>query len=36
LVVTSHKLCPMIRVNGGGKTFVAIDRSSISLIVVGS
>ena len=34
LVVTSHKLCPMIRVNGdGGKTFVAIDRSSISLIV---
>jgi ABC-type Fe3+/spermidine/putrescine transport system ATPase subunit len=37
LVVTSHKLCPMIRVNGdGGKTFVAIDRSSISLIVSGS
>jgi len=34
LVVTSHKLCPMIRVNGdGGKTFVAIDRSAISLIV---
>jgi hypothetical protein len=27
----------MIRVNGdGGKTFVAIDRSSISLIVSGS
>ncbi|MGH7794338.1 MAG: ABC transporter ATP-binding protein [Candidatus Binatia bacterium] len=36
LVVTSHKLCPMIRVNGdGGKTFVAIDPSSISLIVSG-
>ena len=34
LVVTSHKLCPMIRVNGdGGKTFVSIDRSSISVIV---
>ncbi|MGH7854067.1 MAG: ABC transporter ATP-binding protein [Candidatus Binatia bacterium] len=37
LVVTSHKLCPMIRINGdGGKTFVAIDRSSISLILSGS
>ncbi len=34
LVVTSHKLCPMIRVNGnGGITFVAIDRSAISLIM---
>jgi iron(III) transport system ATP-binding protein len=34
LVVTSHKLCPMIRVNGDGeKTFVSIDRSSISVIV---
>lgn len=36
MVVTSHKLCPMIRVNGeSGKTFVAIDRSAISLIVSG-
>jgi iron(III) transport system ATP-binding protein len=36
MVVTSHKLCPMIRVDGeGGKTFVAIDRSAISLIVSG-
>ena len=34
LVITSHKFCPMIRVNGdGGRTFVAIDRSAISLIV---
>ncbi|HSE89446.1 MAG TPA: ABC transporter ATP-binding protein [Candidatus Binatia bacterium] len=34
LVVTSHKLCPMIRVNGGGgKTFLSIDRSAISVIV---
>ena len=34
LVVTSHKLCPMIRLNGDSeKTFVAIDRSSISVIV---
>jgi iron(III) transport system ATP-binding protein len=34
MVVTSHKLCPMIHVNGdGGKTFVSIDRSAISLIV---
>jgi ABC-type Fe3+/spermidine/putrescine transport system ATPase subunit len=34
IVVTSHKLCPMIHVNGdGGKTFVCIDRSAISLIV---
>ena len=33
LVVTSHKLCPMIRVNGeGGKTFVSIDRSAITVI----
>jgi iron(III) transport system ATP-binding protein len=34
LVVTSHKLCPMIRVNGGGgKTFLSIDKSAISVIV---
>jgi iron(III) transport system ATP-binding protein len=34
LVVTSHKFCPMIRVNGdGGKTFVSIDRSAISVVV---
>jgi iron(III) transport system ATP-binding protein len=34
LVVTSHKLCPMIQINGnGGRTFLAIDRSAISLIV---
>jgi len=34
LVVTSHKLCPMIRVNGGeGKTFLAIDKSAISVIL---
>jgi ABC-type Fe3+/spermidine/putrescine transport system ATPase subunit len=34
LVVTSHKLCPMIRVDGeGGKTFLSIDKSAISLIV---
>jgi iron(III) transport system ATP-binding protein len=35
MVVTSHKLCPMIHINGdGGKTFVSIDRSAISIIVV--
>ncbi|HME63223.1 MAG TPA: ABC transporter ATP-binding protein [Candidatus Binatia bacterium] len=35
IVVTSHKLCPMIHVNGdGGKTFVCIDRSAISLIAI--
>ena len=35
MVVTSHKLCPMIHVNGdGGKTFVSIDRSAISVIAV--
>ena len=35
MVVTSHKLCPMIHINGdGGKTFVSIDRSAISVIVV--
>jgi len=34
LVVTSHKFCPMIRVNGdGGKTFVSIDRAAISVIL---
>jgi iron(III) transport system ATP-binding protein len=34
LVVTSHKLCPMIRVDAaGGKTFLAIDKSAISVIV---
>lgn len=35
MVITSHKLCPMIHVGGDGeKTFVSIDRSAISLIVV--
>jgi hypothetical protein len=35
LVVTSHKLCPMVQVNGeGGKTFLSIDKSAISLIVI--
>ncbi len=34
LVVTSHKLCPMIRVNGGGgKAYLSIDKSAISVIV---
>jgi iron(III) transport system ATP-binding protein len=34
IVVTSHKLCPMVRVNGdGGKTFLSIDKSAISIIV---
>ncbi|HWO43524.1 MAG TPA: ABC transporter ATP-binding protein [Candidatus Eisenbacteria bacterium] len=34
LVVTSHKLCPMIRLNGDeGTTFLSIDRSAISLIL---
>jgi iron(III) transport system ATP-binding protein len=34
LVVTSHKLCPMISINGeSGKTFLSIDRSAISLII---
>jgi len=34
LVVTSHKLCPMITINGEpGKTFLSIDRSAISLII---
>src|SRR6266436_3066946 len=34
LVVTSHKLCPMIRVNGdGGKMFLSIDKSAISIII---
>jgi hypothetical protein len=34
LVVTSHKLCPMIRINGGGgKTFLSIDKTAISVIV---
>ena len=34
LIVTSHKLCPMIRTNGDdGKTFVSIDRSAITVIV---
>ena len=33
IVVTSHKLCPMVRVGGdGGKTFLSIDKSAISLI----
>ncbi len=34
IVVTSHKLCPLIRVNGdGGKTFLLIDKSAISVIM---
>lgn len=34
IVVTSHKLCPLIRINGdGGKTFLLIDKSAISVIV---
>jgi iron(III) transport system ATP-binding protein len=34
IVVTSHKLCPMIRINGGGgKMFLSIDKSAISMIV---
>jgi iron(III) transport system ATP-binding protein len=34
LVVTSHKLCPMVHVSGnGGKTFLSIDKSAISVIV---
>ena len=34
LVVTSHKLCPMIRVGGEmGKTFLSIDKSAISVII---
>jgi ABC-type Fe3+/spermidine/putrescine transport system ATPase subunit len=34
IVVTSHKLCPMVRINGdGGKTFLSIDKSAISMIV---
>lgn len=33
IVITSHKLCPMIHINGdSGKMFVCIDRSAISLI----
>jgi ABC-type Fe3+/spermidine/putrescine transport system ATPase subunit len=33
VVVTSHRMCPMINVNGdGGKIFLAIDKSAISLI----
>ena len=34
IVVTSHKLCPMIRIDGdGGKTFLSIDKSAISMIL---
>ncbi|HSK30073.1 MAG TPA: ABC transporter ATP-binding protein, partial [Candidatus Limnocylindria bacterium] len=34
MVITSHRLCPMIHVkDDDGKTFVSIDRSAISLIV---
>lgn len=34
IVVTSHKLCPMIRIDGdGGKTFLSIDKSAISIIL---
>ena len=37
IVVTSHKLCPLIRVNGGGgKTYLLIDKSAISVIVTPS
>jgi iron(III) transport system ATP-binding protein len=37
IVVTSHKLCPLIRINGGGgKTFLLIDKSAISVIVTPS
>ena len=33
VVVTSHRLCPMINVNGeGGKVFLCIEKSAISLI----
>ena len=33
VVVTSHRLCPMISVNGeGGKIYLCIDKSAISLI----
>jgi hypothetical protein len=33
VVVTSHRLCPMISVNGeGDKVFLSIDKSAISLI----
>jgi hypothetical protein len=34
LVVTSHKLCPMVRLDAeSGKTFLSIDKSAISVIV---
>jgi iron(III) transport system ATP-binding protein len=34
VVVTSHKLCPMVQINGDdGKTFLSIDKSAISVIV---
>ncbi|MBM4263142.1 MAG: ABC transporter ATP-binding protein [Deltaproteobacteria bacterium] len=34
LVVTSHKLCPMIHVDGeAGNTYVSIDKSALSVIV---
>jgi hypothetical protein len=34
IVVTSHNLCPMIRIDDdGGKTFLAIDKSAISIII---
>jgi hypothetical protein len=34
VVVTSHRLCPMISIDGeGGKVFLAIDKSAISLIL---
>ena len=33
VIVTSHRLCPMINVNGeGGKVFLCIEKSAISLI----
>ena len=34
LVITSHKLCPMVRIGGEiGKAFLSIDKSAISVIV---
>lgn len=34
VVVTSHKLCPLIRIHGDqGKTFLLIDKSAISVIL---
>ena len=34
IVVTSHKFCPMIRIDGdSGDIFISIDRSAISVIL---